>query len=145
MYKSSLLNTSTKWNNLPWQHIVRKIQFIQKKIYVFSKQCCISKVREYQNLLLNCNEAKIYAIEYICKHISQYYYIGATNYYTIDEVHKFYLFQYLFNEEINYEVTNINSKLNILFQKIVQYLVYLSIEPEWQAKIQKKITLLNKV
>nr|QCI05415.1 hypothetical protein [Crouania attenuata] len=124
----SLLTIDTKWQNLPWHNIIKKIQFIQRKIYVFSKQCSYQKVIEYQNLLLNCNEAKVYAIESVCKYILEYYNNDKVNLYEIYRKEKFYFFQYLFKYK------NINNKLNLLLQKIKQYLIYLCIQPEWETR-----------
>lgn len=124
------LNHNTIWKSLPWQTIKIRIFMMQKKIYKASKACKKSLLYKWQNKLLNCNEVKIIAIDTIFTYISKYYSIYNFEKYNINDKFKFFIFKYIFCEyKYNILVKN-------LLESIKQYIIYLCIKPEWEAKFE---------
>lgn len=119
MYKYNL-NSKSSWNNLPWKKIYFKILILKKKIFQAAKQYDFKQVYKIQRYLLNSNEAKLFAIENVLK---------KNNLYTINNKDKFFIFKSLY-----YLDNNKNIKIYLFIEQIKQYLIYLCIDPEWQAK-----------
>lgn len=120
MYYKYNLNSTSSWNNLPWKKIYFKILVLKKKIFQATKQYNFKEVYKIQKYLLNSNEAKLFAIENVLK---------KNNLYNIEDKEKFFIFKYLY-----YLDNNKNIKIYLFIEQIKQYLIYLCIDPEWQAK-----------
>nr|YP_010904052.1 hypothetical protein REQ00_pgp122 [Caulacanthus ustulatus]WCH57303.1 hypothetical protein [Caulacanthus ustulatus] len=125
---SFTINSLMTWKSLPWKKINQRIFTLQEKIYKFSKQCDQKSVYEIQVCLLNSSDAKLLAIEEICSNLNYYYTHKQKKIYKIEDSDKWYIYKYLFH----------NTKNTLLqeyfFEYIRQYLIYLSIKPEWNAK-----------
>nr|YP_010865295.1 hypothetical protein QQR83_pgp079 [Campylaephora boydenii]WGT74064.1 hypothetical protein [Campylaephora boydenii] len=123
------IHRESDWQHLPWQHINGRVTLIQKKIFEASKQYNLTVLRKVQNFLLNSNEAKLFAIDKIMNSTYEYYKLyNYENYYSKD-IDKFYLFKYLFNNNSLLKV-----QLQFVLEQIKEYLIYLCIEPEWNAR-----------
>lgn len=127
MIENKYLSINNIWNNLPWKQIRLKILILQKKIFYYSKECNKNSVYKIQNILLNSYEAKLLSLNYI-QYILKYSY---------DYNNK--KFQYIENKNIFIYLKSIikscsKNKLKWIYQQIKQYLLYLCIFPEWQAR-----------
>lgn len=121
------LDINTDWTNLPWQKIYNKVIIIQKKIHKVTKKYHIHDKIKLQKYLINSIEGKIFSIENIINELCLYY-NDRTTPYKLTSKDKFYILQLLFNKTINNKY--------ILFIKMIQkYLLFLSIDSEWKAKL----------
>lgn len=129
MYDQDYLNINTSWKNLPWKKILFRILIIQKKIFQATKQYNLKKIYILQKYLLNSNEVKILSIENILNHSYFYCNIYGKKKYNITDEVKFNIFKYLFNIQ-----TIKKTKFYLMIEQIKQYIIYLCIKPEWDAK-----------
>lgn len=120
MYYKYSLNIKSSWNNLPWQKIYFKILILQKKIFQATKQYNFKKVYKIQKYLLNSNEAKLFSVESVLNQFDRY---------EIKDKDKFFIFKSLYSLNKNQ-----NIEIHLFIEQIKQYLIYLCIKPEWQAK-----------
>nr|YP_009296209.1 hypothetical protein Sebd_057 [Sebdenia flabellata]AOM65144.1 hypothetical protein Sebd_057 [Sebdenia flabellata] len=128
--KSYSLNDFVDWKFLPWKQINKRVFMLQKKIYEASKTCQKQKIYKLQNILINCNEAKIIAIENTSISILEYYLYYDSNKYILTDRYKFIIFQSLFKK------CYISNIFTVLLEKVRQYLIYLCIQPEWEARFE---------
>ena len=124
------LNEHSIWSVLPWQIIKIRVFVLQKQIYQSSKVCNILLMHKWQHLLINSNEAKLIAIDIICNYIFEYYLRYNLIEYNINDRVKFFLFHNIY--------TNYHNSLGIknLLELIKQYIIYLCVQPEWEAKFE---------
>lgn len=133
-----IIDDNLNWKSLPWNKINEKIFLIQKKIYKASQRCDVYNTSKLQLDLINCNEIKIIAIEKVCKDIIN----NNKEKYFINNKEKHTLFQSLFKQ-----VNLLSSYILFIREKISQYILYLCIKPEWEARfepiIKSNITYLD--
>nr|YP_010197365.1 hypothetical protein LK222_pgp124 [Gracilaria domingensis]UAD85372.1 hypothetical protein [Gracilaria domingensis] len=128
---SYILDTRTKWKYLPWDQIKQRVFVLKYKIYQASKICDKNLIYKAQNNLINSNETKIIAIQYICKSIKDTYINWNKENYNILDVDKTHIFCLLFDcQPLNKMYTSFRD----IIQKIEQYIIYLCLEAEWNAK-----------
>nr|YP_010196547.1 hypothetical protein LK223_pgp126 [Gracilaria cervicornis]UAD83944.1 hypothetical protein [Gracilaria cervicornis] len=128
---SYILDEKTKWKCLPWDQIEQRVSVLKYKIYQASKKCDKNLIYRAQNNLINSNEAKIMAIQYICTSIKNTYINWNKENYNILDVHKIHIFCLLF---YNQHLNKIYASFQSIIQKIEQYMIYLCLESEWNAK-----------
>uniref|UniRef100_A0AAU7YP88 Reverse transcriptase N-terminal domain-containing protein n=1 Tax=Gracilaria hainanensis TaxID=2871843 RepID=A0AAU7YP88_9FLOR len=128
---SYILDKRTKWEHLPWYQIEQRVSILKYKIYKASKICDKNLIYKAQNNLVNSNEAKIMAIQYIFKSIKNSYINWNKENYNILDIHKAHIFRLLFSYQ---KLNKISSFFQTIIQKIEQYIIYLCLESEWNAK-----------
>lgn len=122
------LNIYTDWKVLPWKKIYTRIQIIQTKIYKAAKQNNLQYIFILQKYLLNSNEAKILAIKNIIDNIYIFSKYKKKIKLFIHNKNKFKIFLSLYNYKLN------NNKFDYILKQIKDYLIYLCIKPECEAK-----------
>lgn len=128
------LDIDSEWDKLPWGKIDLRISLIQNKIYQAAKKYNKSTIYKLQQYLLNSNEAKLISIKYIISAINKYYHSSSQRLYVkVNQINKIYLLRSLFNLDHLYK-----DNLYIIMQKIKQHLIYLCLQPEWDAKLDLK-------
>jgi len=142
MFQSYYLNIDSSWKHFPWKKISTRVVLLQKKIFEAARKNNKLQIYKIQNYLLNCNEAKIFAIENIINSINNYYDFYNEEKYICSDEEKFIIFKYIFS--IYSQVKILKSKVLIIIEKIKQYLIYLCLQPEWQARFNYNIVLQNK-
>nr|UAD85574.1 hypothetical protein [Gracilaria edulis] len=132
------INTNTKWQYLPWKQIEYRVSILKNTIYQASKTCNKELIYKAQNNLINSNEAKVMAVEYVCRSIKNLYINFNRENYIISDINKTYIFSLLFNE-IN-EKKTVQYKIYKLFlfliQKVEQYMICLCLESEWNTRLR---------
>nr|YP_009564832.1 hypothetical protein [Gelidium coulteri]QBA96183.1 hypothetical protein [Gelidium coulteri] len=120
------------WKDLPWKQINERIFILQNKIYKASRECDQKSVKYNQSILINSLEAKLKCIEDINKFIYKYYLIYNSEIYNSTEIYKKSILLCLLNKKnpFNYYITD----------KVKQNILYLCIQPEWQAKLEPSIS-----
>lgn len=137
MFKSYLLNTDSSWKHLPWKKINTRVILLQRKIFEAAKKNDKLQINKIQNYFLNCNEVKIFAIENMIHSLNHYYdFYNQEKYICLDK-EKFIIFKYIFSISSNTKF--VKSKIVILFEKIKEYLIYLCLQPEWQARLNNNL------
>nr|YP_010198591.1 hypothetical protein LK037_pgp098 [Gracilaria pacifica]UAD87007.1 hypothetical protein [Gracilaria pacifica] len=130
---SYILDKKTKWKCLPWNQIEQRVSILKYKIYKASKICDKNLIYKAQNNLINSNEAKIMAIQYISTSIKDSYINWNKENYNILDIHKTYIFRLLFDHQ---RLHKIYIAFQALIQKIEQYIIYLCLESEWNTKFR---------
>lgn len=125
-----ILNPSVSWKSLPWIKISQKIFILQEKIYKFSKQCNQYRVHQIQDYITNSADIKIFIIQKIINNLNKYYYKSNKKKYKIKDIEKFYIYQQL------YHIQKYEKSIKIVLEYIKQYLVYICIKPEWEARFE---------
>nr|QCI07593.1 hypothetical protein [Nitophyllum punctatum] len=133
--KLMTLNSNTLWVDMPWKKIQNKIFIIQSKIYKATREYKLNKVSKLQNYLINSHEAKILSIKIILSEFKLHKCINL-NKYLIDDYSKFIIFKSLFK----FEIKSYSLYLNLIINKIKQYIINLSMKPEWEAKFPRNFT-----
>ena len=133
-YKSYHLSQISSWNSLPWKQIDTRIILIQRKIFEAAREYNQYKVHKIQNYLLNCNESKLIAINNIINSIHNYYNFNNSDKYYCTNEDKFIIFKNIFSESFNNEY--LNNRINLIIEKVKEYIIYLCIEPEWKARYE---------
>nr|YP_010986009.1 hypothetical protein RMF00_pgp010 [Grateloupia asiatica]WOL36927.1 hypothetical protein [Grateloupia asiatica] len=128
--KAFQLDCSTDWKYLPWNQIKERIFILQTQIYEASKSCNNNLVYKTQNILVNSNEAKIFAIQEIFQSLSRKSLSCNQDYYKLDDKDKHLIFYSLFKRQ------KINTNLVVIREKIKQYLMYFCLQPEWEARFE---------
>nr|YP_009019671.1 group II intron reverse transcriptase maturase protein [Gracilaria salicornia]AHH24639.1 group II intron reverse transcriptase maturase protein [Gracilaria salicornia]UAD87588.1 hypothetical protein [Gracilaria salicornia] len=128
---SYVLDKKTKWKCLPWYQIKQRVSVLKYKIYQASKICDKNLIYKAQNNLVNSNEAKLMAIQYICKSIKDLYRNCNKENYDILDLHKAHIFNLLFSYQ---KLNRIYSCFQSIIQQVEQYIIYLCLESEWKAK-----------
>nr|QCI08487.1 hypothetical protein [Spermothamnion repens] len=123
----------TSWNNLPWKKIHLRLIIIQKKIYQAAKRYKKYELYKLQKYLLNSNELKVISIDYITKAIEKYYKCHSKKMLNMNCNQKNIILQLLY-----YPFININHHLYFILEQIKQYMIYLCLKPEWEAKLDLK-------
>nr|QCI06120.1 hypothetical protein [Dicranema revolutum] len=118
------------WQSLPWQKISQRIFILQERMYKLSKQCNQYYVYKIQDYILNCSDAKLLAIQVISNSLNQYYVNNDKEKYQVHHIDKLYIYKYFYHD------TACSQKYKIIIEYIKQYLVYLSINPEWKARLE---------
>nr|QCI04590.1 hypothetical protein [Apoglossum ruscifolium] len=121
------LNINTSWHLLPWSKIYARIIILQKKIYKATKEYKFKSVYKLQKYLLNSNEAKIISIKYILSELYIYNKYKKKIKYILSDKDKFTILK-------NLSISSNNNRFSIIIEQIRQYLIYLCIKPEWEAK-----------
>nr|QCI06686.1 hypothetical protein [Gayliella sp.] len=130
------IDKNSDWQLLPWHKINTRVILLQRKIFEASKQCDLKKISEIQNYLINSHEAKLNAVHHITYAINHYY--GHENY-LYNNLDKFNLFKYLFDNS-----KLIKAKLQLVIERIKEYLIYLCLQAEWQARSVNQLNQINK-
>nr|YP_010986208.1 hypothetical protein NDC12_pgp010 [Polyopes affinis]WOL37126.1 hypothetical protein [Polyopes affinis] len=128
--KAFKLDDHSSWKFLPWNSIKKRIFILQKQIYKSSKACKYHLIYSIQNTLVNSSEAKVLAIEEIFKLLFENSLYCNKDYYQLDDKDKLMIFYNLFQRQ------KIDKVLMILIEKIKQYLIYLCLQPEWEARFE---------
>nr|QOS04635.1 putative group II intron reverse transcriptase/maturase protein [Sarcopeltis skottsbergii] len=128
--KSITIDSSMDWKSLPWTQIQEKIFIIQQEIYNYSKECNQKKIHRLQNYILNSSDSKIFAIQAVIDDITKYYIIYSQENYNLNDQNKFLIYKSLFKN--NY----LCKELFLIKEQIKQYLVYLCLKPEWEARFE---------
>nr|ALN11922.1 hypothetical protein 13 [Campylaephora sungminbooi] len=129
MISDCYIHRESDWKHLPWQHINGRVTLMQKKIFDASRQYNLKLLHKVQNFLLNSNEARLFAIDKMINSTNKYYKLYNCENYCSKDIDKFYLFKYLFNNNSILKV-----QLQFFLEQIKEYLIYLCIEPEWNAR-----------
>nr|UAD84149.1 hypothetical protein [Gracilaria changii] len=130
---SYILDEQTKWKYLPWNQINHRVAILKYKIYTASKMCDKDLIYKAQNNLLNSNEAKIIAIQNICKSIKNSYINWHKENYCILDIHKTKIFSFLFDYCKSYSICQ---SFRSIITKIEQYIIYLCLESEWNIRFK---------
>ena len=130
------INKNSDWKLLPWHKINTRVILLQRKIFEASKQCNVKKITEIQNYLINSHEARLNAVHHITYAINSYY---NNENYLYNNLDKFNLFKYLFDNS-----KFIKAKLKLVIERIKEYLIYLCLQAEWQARSADQLNTLNK-
>nr|YP_010199171.1 hypothetical protein LK225_pgp125 [Crassiphycus usneoides]UAD88620.1 hypothetical protein [Crassiphycus usneoides] len=128
---SYVLDEKTKWKYLPWDQINQRVALLKYKIYKASKICDKNLIYKAQNNLVNSNEAKIMAIQYICKSIKDSYINWHKENYRISDINKTHIFRLLFDDQRSYKIY---PSFQCTIEKIEQYIIYLCLQSEWSVK-----------
>lgn len=120
------IDKNSDWQLLPWHKINTRIILLQRKIFEASKECNVKKIIEIQNYLINSHEARLNAVHHITYAIDSYY--NHENY-LYNNLDKFNLFKYLFDNS-----KFMKAKLQLVIERIKEYLIYLCLQAEWQAR-----------
>lgn len=120
-------NDILTWDNLPWITMHEKLFLMQKKIYKASQVCDKCYLLKLRHNLINCEEIKKIAIQTICNNIIK----SNKDKYFINDNEKNLLFHSLY-KEIDIKSNNIL----LINEKIYQYIFYLCIKPEWEARFE---------
>nr|UAD87793.1 hypothetical protein [Gracilaria textorii] len=128
---SYILDKKTKWKCLPWDQIEQRVFVLKYKIYQASKICDKNLIYKAQNNLINSNEAKMMATQFICTSVKNTYINWNKENYNILDIHKTHIFRLLFGSQ---KLNKIYISLQAIIQKIEQYIIYLCLESEWNAK-----------
>nr|YP_009295343.1 hypothetical protein BI108_pgp052 [Dasya binghamiae]AOH77355.1 hypothetical protein [Dasya binghamiae] len=127
MFLKYSLNTYTCWKYLPWKTIYTRIIIIQKKIYKAAKKHNWKYVLKLQKYLINSNEAKITSVQNIIDELYIYNKNKKKIKFNIQDNDKFIIFKSLYNFHKEHY-------FHIIIEQIKQYLIFLCIKPEWEAK-----------
>nr|YP_009346878.1 putative group II intron reverse transcriptase/maturase protein [Gracilaria firma]APR74413.1 putative group II intron reverse transcriptase/maturase protein [Gracilaria firma] len=130
---SYILDEQTKWKYLPWNQINHRVAILKYKIYKASKMCDKNLIYETQNNLLNSNEAKIIAIQNVCRSINNSYINWHKENYRILDIHKTKIFSFLFE---HCKPDSICESFQSIITKIEQYIIYLCLESEWNVRFK---------
>nr|WCH54712.1 hypothetical protein [Hypnea edeniana] len=125
-----ILSPSVSWKFLPWTKISQKIFILQEKIYKFSKQCDQYKVHQLQDYIINSSDVKLFIIQKIINNLNRYYYKYNRKKYKVRDIEKFYIYQKLS------DIRKYEKSIKIILEYIKQYLVYICIKPEWEARFE---------
>nr|YP_010902458.1 hypothetical protein REP52_pgp124 [Hypnea nidifica]WCH54313.1 hypothetical protein [Hypnea nidifica] len=125
-----ILSPSVSWKLLPWIKISQKIFILQEKIYKFSKQCNQHKVHQLQDYIINSSDVKIFIIQKIINNLNNCCYQCNKKRYRVKDIEKFYIYKNLST------IQEYKKSINIVLEYIKQYLVYICIKPEWEAKFE---------
>nr|QVY57899.1 hypothetical protein [Betaphycus gelatinus] len=120
----------SSWKSLPWQKINNRVFTLQEKVYKFSAQCKQQSVYKLQDYMLNSSDMKLFAIQSIYNKIKQYYILADQEKYNVEDCDKQAVYSYLVNGKQD------NEKNQIIIKNIKQYLVYLCLKPEWNARFE---------
>nr|QCI07322.1 hypothetical protein [Leiomenia cribrosa] len=124
------INYNTEWNSLPWNQINEKIYVIQKKIYQYSRDCNKQNLHRIQRYMMNSSDIKVLAIHKVLYSIEQYYLNNNKEKYIFNNIDKVLIYETLFNRVV------CNIKFSLVLNKIKQYIIYLCISPEWEARLE---------
>ena len=133
MLQSCTLTINSDWKYLPWKKINTRVLLLQKKIFEAAKRNDKKQINKIQNYLLNCNESKIFAIENIINSLKNYYSIYNQEKYICLDKEKFIILKCIFCIYSNTKF--LKSKVLIIIEKVKEYLIYLCLQPEWQARL----------
>nr|WCH55509.1 hypothetical protein [Hypnea pseudomusciformis] len=125
-----ILNSLVSWKSLPWIKISQRIFIIQQKVYKFSRRCNQYKVHKLQDYIMNSSDIKLFAIQKIINNINKYYNNYSKTKYRIKDIEKLYIYINLFYFQ------KCKQSLKIILEYIKQYLVYICLKPEWEAKLE---------
>lgn len=125
-----IINSDTRWSSLPWTQINEKIYVIQRKVYQYSRDCNKKNLHRLQNYIINSSDAKVLAVQKVLDSIEQYYLINNQEKYIFNDMDKLLIYENL-SSKILY-----NTRFDLILDKIKQYLIYLCISPEWEAKLE---------
>nr|WCH56103.1 hypothetical protein [Calliblepharis sp.] len=125
-----ILNSSISWKSLPWKAVNQRIFILQEKIYKYAQRCNQYKVHKFQNYILNSSDIKIIAIQKVTNNINNYYHFYNKEKYLIKDIDKLYIYQHLFSTQ------KYSKKIEVVINYIKQYIVYLCIKPEWEARFE---------
>lgn len=129
------IDKSSDWQLLPWHKVNTRVVLLQRKIFEASKQYNLTKMYEMQNYLINSYEVRLHAVNQITYAINSYY---KYENYSYNDFDKFNLFKYLFDNP-----KFIKSKLRLVIERIKEYLIYLCLKAEWQARFFDNLNYLN--
>nr|YP_009244278.1 hypothetical protein Gvag_060 [Gelidium vagum]AMK96520.1 hypothetical protein Gvag_060 [Gelidium vagum] len=125
------LKSYKSWKSLPWKQINERIFILQNKIYRASQECNQKDLKHNQSILINSLEAKFKCIEDVDQFIYRYYLKYNSETYSSTEFFKRdILICLLRKEQSNCCITD----------KVKQNILYLCIQPEWQAKLEPRIS-----
>nr|YP_009509259.1 hypothetical protein [Gracilaria vermiculophylla]AXI96909.1 hypothetical protein [Gracilaria vermiculophylla]WDZ67959.1 hypothetical protein [Gracilaria vermiculophylla] len=130
---SYIIDEETKWKYLPWNHIKQRVNTLKYRIYQASKLCDKHLIYKTQNNLVNSNEAKILAIQDICKSIKDSYICWDKENYNLFDKFKARILSLLFNYKHS---SNLCKSIQSLLNKIEQYIIFLCLESEWKARFR---------
>uniref|UniRef100_UPI003002B4DA hypothetical protein n=1 Tax=Anunuuluaehu liula TaxID=3049639 RepID=UPI003002B4DA len=125
--KTITIDSSTVWKSLPWAQIKEKIFVIQQKLYESSKECNQKEVEKLQNYILDSSDSKIFAVQTVVNYISKYY---NKRKYNFNDEDKLFIYESLLESNI------CCTKIQCIIEQIKQYLVYLCLKPEWEARFE---------
>nr|QVY58104.1 putative group II intron reverse transcriptase/maturase protein [Eucheuma denticulatum] len=120
----------SSWKLLPWQKINNRVFALQEKIYRFSAQCNQENVYKLQDYMLNSSDIKLFAIQNTYKQIKQYYILRDKEQYILEDYDKKNIYTYLIGNERD------GRNKQTIIRNIKQYLVYLCLKPEWEARFE---------
>nr|YP_009395974.1 hypothetical protein [Dasya naccarioides]ARW65160.1 hypothetical protein [Dasya naccarioides] len=123
------LNVYTNWKVLPWKKIYTRIQIIQIKIYKATKQNDWRYLSLLKKYILNSNEAKVIAIKNIIDNLYIFSKYRKKIKLFIRNEDKFKILLSLYNYKL-YD----SSKFYYILNQIKDYLTYLCIKPQCEAK-----------
>lgn len=126
------IDNNTSWEQLPWPKIKQRIFILQQKISIASETCNKDSLFRAQNELINSNEAKVMAIQEICRSVRLYYLNLNKDQYNIRNTGKLFMLKFLFHQ--NFCLSH--KKINFLLDQINQYLVHLCMEPQWRLQLE---------
>nr|YP_010198969.1 hypothetical protein LK147_pgp122 [Hydropuntia urvillei]UAD88418.1 hypothetical protein [Hydropuntia urvillei] len=135
-----ILDENTKWKYLPWKQIQQRVLVLKNTIYKASQVCNKQIIYKRQNNLINSNEAKIIAVEHICRSIKHLYINYNKESYIISDLYKTYLVSVLFNYKKMHKI-KIYKSFQFLIQRIEQYMIYLCLESEWNIRFRSMFNL----
>nr|QVY58308.1 hypothetical protein [Kappaphycus striatus] len=118
------------WRSLPWHKINNRVFALQEKIYKFSEQCNQESVYKLQDYMLNSSDMQLFAIQHMYSKIKQYYILRNKERYNLEDYDKRNIYNSLISCRKDYR------KNQVIVKNIKQYLVYLCLKPEWEARFE---------
>nr|YP_010902657.1 hypothetical protein REP55_pgp124 [Hypnea nidulans]WCH54512.1 hypothetical protein [Hypnea nidulans] len=134
-----ILNSLISWRLLPWTRISQRIYILQEKVYKFSRRCDQFKVHKLQDYMINSNDIKLFAVQKIINNLNKYYDKYNKKKYIVKDIEKFYIYINLFS------IQKCKKSTKIILEYIKQYLVYICLKPEWEARLEPIYRLDSKV
>ena len=59
------VNSNIPWNSINWKNVNKTVFNLQRKIYHYSKLNDITKVHQYQKLIINSFKSKLLAVRHV--------------------------------------------------------------------------------
>lgn len=118
------------WRYTDWQKIILKLHKIQKKIYKASKEYDKKNVYKLQQAIMNSYDIKLLAVHKVTMNMSEYYLNYFSEKYNFNDNDKTIVYSSLCQNCI------IDNKIINVLEKVKEYIIYLCIKPEWEAKIE---------
>nr|AOM64536.1 hypothetical protein Riqu_057 [Riquetophycus sp.] len=124
------INSIIDWNDINWDIIKLRLYRIQQRIYKASRECDKEGIHKFQQIIMKSNDIKLLAIYKVYIYIYKYYLNYSKEKYNANNQDKTIVYNFLCENYI------FDSKIENIFEQVQEYIVYLCIKPEWEAKLE---------